>query len=194
MTAKEHTQYDLEALFLLALLVAGKTGRVMQRILDRFLSNAKGEETPFEYIQRLLKQGGRKRLHERLATARTGMYTKVIDCMAELFRQELDIRVCSIDELETLPGVGPKTSRFFIAYSRPEIRVAILDIHIMRFMRDHGIDTPNQTPQNRKRYAELETQYLELADRLGIHPTKLDDDVWQERAWRPVAVESSTQE
>lgn len=180
MKQKERPLAELQYMFLLALMVAGKNAKVVRASLDRLLRPTKRTgELPFDYLKRTQDEG---LLDSYLHACRTGQYTKITKCLNTLFAEPLDLRTCSVDDLEDLPGIGPKSSRFFLMYTRPGYRCAVLDVHILRFMREHGIDAPEHTPQNRSTYKKLEREYLRLAERLGVDPTELDDAVWQKGA------------
>lgn len=180
MRQKTRPIEELEYMFLLALLVAGKNARVAHAALERLLAPIRiTGERPLQYLKRLHAESV---LESELRAQRTGQYTKILRCLTTYWENEFDLQTCDIDDLEALPGIGPKSSRFFLMYSRPGYRCAVLDVHILRFMRRHGINTPKHTPQNREKYKELEAEYLELAERLGVDPTQLDDAVWREGA------------
>jgi len=63
-------------------------------------------------------------------------------------------------------------------YSQRDIRVATLDTHVLRFMRDElKIPTPKSTP-NRKKYKELESKFIEYADSVKRDLAELDLEIW----------------
>jgi thermostable 8-oxoguanine DNA glycosylase len=109
--------------------------------------------------------------------AKVGNYGKVFKAFHEVAFANLDLRTCSPAELEAIHGIGPKTARFFIIWTRQDARVAALDVHILRWMRNLGYDAPRQTPSG-KRYAVLEAAFLAEADRRGLSPQALDAQIW----------------
>lgn len=181
MKQKERSIEEIEYLFLLAIVVAGKQGRTQRAKLDQLLSPKAGQ-SPLAYVKALWEGGT---LEDSLRSVGMGQYNRLMKCLGAYFERQIDLKTCSVDDLEAIPGIGPKTARFFLAYTRPGYRCAVLDVHILAFLREHGVDAPRHTPQNREKYKELEQKYLALADELDVDPTQLDDYVWQQRAWRP---------
>ena len=53
-------------------------------------------------------------------------------------------------------------ARFFLLHSRPQCECAVLDTHILAWMRSKGIDAPAATPTGEK-YLFLERVFLNLA-------------------------------
>lgn len=88
------------------------------------------------------------------------------------------LRTCDAEDLESFPGIGPKTARFFLLHSRPDVECAVLDRHILRWMGQY-MKVPNATPTG-ERYRELERAFLSHARRLGKTPAQLDLDIWNE--------------
>lgn len=119
------------------------------------------------------------RLTSVLREVRVGNYRKMHIALLTLFELKLDLATCTADELERVPGIGPKTARFFLLWSRPTIRHAALDVHILKWLRKLGHENvPVQTPQDRKVYKRLEDTFLAEADKRGIEPARLDKQVW----------------
>ena len=80
-----------------------------------------------------------------------------------LMRQDIDLRTCTVEELESCLGIGPKTARFFLLYSRPGQELAALDVHIWKVVRDHFPDAPKNPPfGSKKKYQYWEAKFLSL--------------------------------
>jgi thermostable 8-oxoguanine DNA glycosylase len=73
---------------------------------------------------------------------------------------DLDLRTCTIADLEAIKGIGPKTSRFFMLHSRPDQELIVLDIHILRYLkRRFRMKVPKSTPSG-KRYLAIEAEAI----------------------------------
>lgn len=145
---------DLQRFWLFCVLVAGKNSDWAAVCLRRFLHNTK--EYPLDYIKWLHLTGS---LHQRLVEARTGQYGRVGRAFIESVG--LDLRTCSLEALESIYGVGPKSVRFFLLHSRPGSVYAVLDRHVLKWMRDHGVQAPRDTPP-RNTYPKYEAQAIKL--------------------------------
>jgi hypothetical protein len=100
-----------------------------------------------------------------------GQYTK----LTKAFRQSLNLnlKTCTIADLEAIHGAGAKTARYFMLHTRPNQRIACLDTHVIRHMRDLGLTDQKGTPGGKK-YAELEQVFLNLADQSGMSVADFD--------------------
>ena len=107
-------------------------------------------------------------------------YKRIYRAFVELIESGIDLKTCTVEELESIYGIGPKTARFIIMHSRPNQRLATLDTHILRWMRDQGIDAPKATPQSQKIYKKLEDKFLTLCDNCAILPSQLDLKIWKQ--------------
>lgn len=103
------------------------------------------------------------------------MKSKAIDVMVN---SNLNLKTCTVDDLQAIPGIGPKTARFFLLHTRPDAMVACLDTHILKFLRINGHDAPVSTPSG-KRYLELERIYLDMCVRNGWNPAEKDIQIWR---------------
>ena len=141
-----------------------------------------GEYTPLEAVRVWDREAGK--LVEVLRDCRIGNYTKNAQALREVAHCPLlDLATVSPEQLEQFHGIGPKTSRFFILWTRPWERYAALDTHILRWLNEQGIKAPRTTPKG-KRYYELEAEFIRLADEAGMTPRELDYQIWTEAAGR----------
>lgn len=171
---------ELEELIMFSVAVAGKNAANISRALDVFFRGLDAndiEPAPFAYADLLARKG---KLRKELERARLGKYTLLTKSWAQLFHSGIDLKTCSIDELESIHGIGPKTARMFVLHSRPDIRVAVLDVHILKYMREElGLIVPRSTPGGRK-YLEIEKQFLTHCDNMEIENiAEFDLALWE---------------
>jgi hypothetical protein len=167
---------ELQYRLLYAIVVAGKSATFAEAAMQRFFSAYGGRDTPFAWIGSLKAQ---HQLAHALRGARMGNYGKLersFSALAET-ENELDLASCSPDRLERIHGIGPKTSRFFILWTRPGARFAALDTHILKWLRFLGQRAPKTTPSS-PHYRRLEQVFLQEADRRGVQPRTLDGIIW----------------
>lgn len=169
----KRTDAELEELLLFAIAVTGKTAIVIAKQLDNFLRYGPDGASPFEKVRWMIKKGN---LHISLEAARLGQYTRLNKAYREVV--ELNPRTCTVDELEGVHGIGPKTARFFLLHSRENQRMAALDTHMMTFLREKGYTTLHSTPSSRKMYAKLEAIFIEEADKSGKSVADFDLAIW----------------
>lgn len=168
---------ELEARLLYAIIVAGKSARFTEGVMQRL---GLWSLDPFYILRSWIR---RDMLRDQLRNARSGNYRKIERAFREIVISGIDLRSCTPEELEKVHGIGPKTSRFFILWTRPHERYAALDVHVLRWLRGLGHDAPRSTPNGRK-YRELEKIFLSEADKRGLSAGDLDSKIW-EAAQRP---------
>ncbi len=184
----------LEELILFWVCAAGKNGKTAARCLESFLKQWKAEArlgsvpiksrpSPFDAIQYLYDIWRRDGVVEALKTHGIGCYNHKADTFINLASSEIDLKTCTVDDLESIKGIGPKTARCFLIHSRPDQRYAGLDTHILKYMRDKGFDVPKSTPSG-KRYRIIEQDFLALADASGKTIAEFDLEIWNEYSTR----------
>jgi thermostable 8-oxoguanine DNA glycosylase len=170
------TTSDLEEFLLFCVVVAGKTATIQTKLLDKFLkSNAEYGDTPFEIVRGLHKKGV---LDEAIRGAHLGQYRRLNKTFFELAFGNLDLRNCTVADLESIHGIGPKTARFFIMYTKRETVIAVIDTHILKFLKDKGHIVPKATPSAGKLYSQLEALFISYALAENKSPQVLDLEVW----------------
>jgi len=161
---------ELQARLIFSVVVAGKNAAFARNVIDKLFGKYKA--LPFDVIKRWVKNG---ELLSRLKEARSGNYGKLNKCLPQLIT--VNPRTVTLDELEQIKGIGPKTSRFYHLWIGKNTRCAALDVHILKFLRQLGHDAPKNTPTGRK-YKELEEAFLAECERRHTTPNQLDADVW----------------
>ena len=171
------TDAELELFWLFSGVVAGKTATTQARLLENFLNSLDpvDNDSPFGRIRRAEQVGI---LMKKLQESRLGQYNRLYKMFVASLG--LDLRNCTIDDLEGIPGCGPKTARMFIMMSRSNQRMAALDTHVLKHLRANGIAAPEITPQSKREYRRLEEEFLKLADASGMSVADYDLTVWKQ--------------
>jgi len=192
-------KYQLEERLLFWVCAAGKNGRTAAKCLDKFMSLVREwyktnrincPRSPFLAIKKKNElHKGRPGSGGKWITA--GMKICGIGCsksksksFLELAYSGLDLCVCSVDNLESIHGIGPKTARAFLIHSRPNQQYACLDTHILKFMRAKGVDAPQSTPTGKK-YKEIEREFIRLAKEAKKSIAEFDLEIWNEYSVKP---------
>lgn len=185
---EEITNYDLEdhgleEHILFWICAAGKNGRTAARCLDGLLNDIGGHDIgPFNaikiwgyYVHPETQEGWPEMLRDN----GIGCYNSKAKTMFQLAMSGLNLRTCSASDLESIYGIGFKTSRCFILHSRKDAQVAGLDTHMLKHLRALGYDAPKSTPVGKK-YLTLEKTVLSLAKEAGMSPASYDLKIWNE--------------
>lgn len=176
ITSFNLSQSSLEEVLLFWVCAAGKNGVTAAQTLDKLLSRRNSEkESPFAFIVRLDKTCN---LAEEMRKAGIGCYNNKAKTFRALSKSDLNLKTCSVEDLELIPGIGPKTARCFLMHSRPNQNYAGLDRHILSFMSDCGISTPKNSPSGTK-YKNLEQIFLQLAKMSNKSIADLDLLIWK---------------
>ena len=89
----------------------------------------------------------------------------------------MDLKTCTVEDLELIKGIGPKTARCFLIHSRPNQQLAGLDIHALRYLADQGYQVPKTTPTGKK-YKEIEGWFIKEANKAGKDVATFDLEIW----------------
>jgi len=179
MTQYGLSKNKLEEVLLFSCAVAGKKALTTARVLDEFLEDLKTKaklktKSPFELIKNYKGD-----LPKKLRSHGMGCYNHRAKTFKELADSDLNLKECTVEELESISGIGPKTSRFFILHTRQNINNAALDVHILKFMSDLGYKVPSVTPPAGKKYKEIEKQFISIAKKSKLSIAEFDLTVWR---------------
>lgn len=198
VTKFDRTEDELLEFWLFCLFVRGKNADVQAQKLEQFKTVAMettGKSTLFAALREAVvyKHINNYTIGQMLKNVRSGQYgtlaAAIEKTMLLLDKDYAFLQHASAQDLESIHGVGPKTARFFVLHSRPGVRVAVLDTHILQYMavRDGDGSIPKATPTG-ARYAQLEEQFLTLADYEEVDPAAFDLAIWRaNRARNPLA-------
>lgn len=176
ITRFDSTEEELELVLLFWICAAGKKATTAAGNLCRLMEHGRerfGLSSPFAIVRHFGEE-----LPVALKSHGIGCYNNKSRSMLELARSGIDLRRCSVSELEAVRGIGPKTARCFLLHSRRGVRHAGLDTHVLKYLRENGVDAPKSTPTGR-RYLELEALFLDMADRSGKSVAEFDLDIWR---------------
>lgn len=161
---------ELEYRLLYSMVVAGKSAAFADSVLRRLFRYG----SPFEHVRSWTRVG---RLDAVLREVRSGNYAKLTRGFAEAAASGIDLRKCTAGDLEKIHGIGPKTSRFFLLWTRKQANHAALDTHVLKWLRYLGHSAPQSTPSG-VRYARLEVFFLSEASARGLTARQLDARIW----------------
>ena len=175
ITNYEASDYELQEVMLFWICAAGKNGTTAARCLDNLLNEINPQrELPFRVLRRLTIET----ISFLLKKHGIGCYNQKARTIFDLVQRDPNLRSCDPSLLETIWGIGLKTSRCFILHSRPGAKIAGLDTHVLKFLGTKGFDVPKSTPTNKKKYMELEQAFIEIAEKEGKTPAALDLEIW----------------
>jgi len=181
ITDFERSTDDLQRFLLFSISVAGKNSKTIANQLWLFEEWLVSEYDGPTLFHRL-RQMDNKKLTTVLKWLGFGCYNQRAKAFLSAAWSGINLEHCSISQLEQIHGVGFKTSRFFIMHSRPNAQIAVLDVHILKWLRYKGINAPKQTPGSSRRYVELEQKFLGLSRDMGRDPAELDLEIWNSYA------------
>jgi len=186
ITKFDRTEKELEEFLMFSILVAGKGAEQQAKKLHDFLYQQRLTNdasingwTPFQEIKHLWKNN---LLLDRMAHFRLGQYNRIESAFKGILDFKGRLKSVTIEELESVKGIGSKTARFFILHSRPDQQVAVLDTHILKWLaKTTGIGMPKSTPTKLK-YKTIESLFLTQASIRNMSPAELDLQIWKEYA------------
>lgn len=170
-----NTREKRELVLLFSIMVAGKSADRTSDILNYMMHTLEGD-TPFNKIGRMVERGDAL---ERLKTFRIGQHNRILKAFREAIDFDVDATPPDPEELRRIPGIGLKTSRFVALVYDRTLPVAVLDTHMLKFLRHIEIDAPTSTPGSCRIYERLSTPIVRLAELLAVAPGDLDIAIWR---------------
>jgi hypothetical protein len=185
ITNYNRTQAELEEFLMFAILVAGKTAKTQAEKLDWFLRTSRIlKVSPFQWLRYIVYFEDdllmASHFSERLKVFKLGQYKRIEKAFRGILQFEGRLDTVTLEELESVAGIGPKTSRFFLLHSRPDQKFAVLDTHILKYMKERGYEgIPKATPSDKKKYRKVEDDFLYECRILKKNPADLDLEIWK---------------
>jgi thermostable 8-oxoguanine DNA glycosylase len=177
---------QLEYWILFGICVAGKSAKQTKEKVNTLLADMELDYygtyqkplSPFKIVSKAIKRG---KLRLFLKRHRIGQYKRIERAFMDAVNVDLDN--ISTEVLESIRGVGPKTARMVMLYYDPNADCAVLDTHILKYLRAKGIEkVPKNTPSIGKQYNRLEKEFQRLAKEEGLTVRQLDTKVWKSYA------------
>ena len=185
ITNFNRTEGELQLFLLFCIVVAGKTAYIQADKLDQFLRSINKRlmmpevVLPFQSIKSAKDHGI---LLEEIQKAKLGQYKKIFAAFNFISENKYILDKTTPEKLELIPGVGMKTSRFFLLHSDVNYKnyIAILDTHILKFIREN-IDNkaPKSTPTIKVKYKYWEDVFLYWCEQNNKDVASFDLEVWK---------------
>ena len=188
ITNYDRTKDELECFLLFCIVVAGKTAYIQARKLDEFLTSVNKRlmmpehVNPFQSLKSAEQHGI---LMEEILKAKLGQYKKIYNSFKYISEREYNLNRMTPQLLECIPGVGMKTSRFFLLHSDKfyKDKIAILDTHILKFIKENIDDkAPKSTPTIKVTYKYWEDVFLYWCECNNKNVADFDLEVWKSYA------------
>ena len=188
ITNYNRTKNELEEFLLFCIVVAGKTAYIQAQKLQDFLSSVNTRLmlpehiSPFESLKSAEQHGI---LFEEIKKAKLGQYKKIYSGFKYISEREYNLNRMTPIILEEIPGVGMKTSRFFLLHSDTfyKDKIAILDTHILKFIKENIDDrAPKSTPVIPLTYKFWEERFLFWCVMNNKNVADFDLEVWKSYA------------
>jgi thermostable 8-oxoguanine DNA glycosylase len=188
ITNYSRTEEELQLFLLFCIVVAGKTAYIQSEKLEQFLCSVNERlmmpvfVSPFQTIKSADQHGI---LMEEIQKAKLGQYRKIYAGFKFISEYKLDLKKTTTEQLEIIPGVGMKSSRFFLLHSNYfyKDKIAILDTHILKFIKENIDDrSPKSTPTIRVTYKYWEDVFLHWCEINNKNVADFDLEVWKSYA------------
>jgi thermostable 8-oxoguanine DNA glycosylase len=188
ITNFNRTEEELQLFLLFCIVVAGKTAYIQAEKLEQFLCSVNERllmpegVSPFQTIKSAEQHGI---LFEEIKKAKLGQYKKLNSGFKYISGCEYNLSRMTPEILEKIPGVGMKSSRFFLLHSDKfyNNKIAILDTHILKFIREN-IDekAPKSTPVIPLTYRFWESRFLQWCEVNNKNVADFDLEIWKSYA------------
>lgn len=188
ITNFNRTEEELQLFLLFCIVVAGKTAYIQADKLEQFLCSVNERlmmpehVSPFETI---ISAEHHDILMQEIQEAKLGQYKKIYRAFKYISENKIDLTRMTPELLELIPGVGMKSSRFFLLHSDKNWQnyIAILDTHILKFIKEN-IDNraPKSTPTIRVTYKYWEDVFLHWCEQNNKNVADFDLEVWKSYA------------
>jgi len=160
ITNYHRTVAELEEFLIFSICVANKPAKRIAIAVDRLLSKVFLQPNYLTKIHQYCRRQGIGRFAALLHSCGITPHNQKAAFLYSAARVNLNLYTCTLEQLMEIKGVSHKTANFFLTHSREGYDYPVLDTHILRFLRDCGVDAPMATPQSPKRYKELAEEFM----------------------------------
>jgi thermostable 8-oxoguanine DNA glycosylase len=188
ITNYNRTEGELQKFLLFCIVVAGKTAYIQAQKLEEFLNSVNERLMLPEHVhpfQSLISADQHGILFEEIKKAKLGQYKKIYSGFKFITQKNYNLNRMTPKILEEIPGVGMKTSRFFLLHSDIfyKDKIAILDTHILKFIKENIDDkAPKSTPVIPLTYRFWEDMFLNWCNNNNKNVADFDLEVWKSYA------------
>lgn len=181
------TDDQIEWFILFGICVAGKSADQTTKKLNTMLTDIReimrsrgiflnNFYSPFYLIRQMAVE---RRLSNILSKYKMGQYQRIEKAMT-FAAANLDVTKLTLEDLEAIPGIGPKTARMVMLYSDPTFQGVPLDTHILKFLQRRGYNgVPKSTPSAGVKYLQFERYFQREAAVNDMTVRELDTLVWK---------------
>ena len=169
--------FELQEWALFCFAAAGKSSFTIAPRLENLLREGREKGySPFDWVGMLIDCDA---LIQKLKKFGLGQFKRTQRCWSEMIKHpELPYK-WGLDDLLSIHGIGNKTARFFMLHSRPNQKVAVLDVHILHWLRDQGYDqVPKIAPGSIRIYKYWESIFLYECALKYRDVAELDLEIW----------------
>jgi len=194
-TNHDPSDHELQEMFLFAMAVAGKPSKATEEKVNALLVDIQAEQMgsdpspllsphfgPLEYLV-WLNHEHFMWLIKKHKLGKYSLWSKMWRWFNDLVMPSIPdlLRTAEIEDLEKIPGVRFKTSRFFVLHSRRDAECIPLDTHILHFLRDRGVSgVPSVTPGSKLIYHNLEQKAVQALRSLPFDSlARADLETWK---------------
>ena len=180
ITNYDRTDAELQEFWLFCLAVAGKKATMMAKKVDEFVKLTP-QFDPYTSIDRMVHIGT---LDASLRCIKMGKYALLTKGFEESAAKGTQwLRSADAEDIrKDITGAGYKTSRFFTLHSRRNEKVAVIDTHMLKYLKHIGAPNVPDSIPNGSDYLRLEKLLLAEAAKKKLSMANFDLAIWSHYA------------
>jgi thermostable 8-oxoguanine DNA glycosylase len=189
----EASIFQLEKFLLTNVFVAGKNATIQQQKLDQFVECVRRDLGSYAVdtlgvisaiYAGVTTENLKPTIMEWLKEAKVGQYNRISTCIEALAgvvgTGNINLKNTTRKALVSIKGIGLKTASMFMMYTHRNWGGAVLDTHILKFLRDELKleNVPDSTPTTGQAYFLLERAFIAYANENNKKVADLDFEIW----------------